>query len=62
MTEEPEEPVVPPTEEPSDPSGEGSGTDTEVRPGDNGVSGDKETEESAAATDRNQRNWRRLIL
>ena len=49
VTEEPEEPVVPPTEEPSDPSGEGSGTDTEVRPGDNGVSGDKETEESAGS-------------
>lgn len=49
VTEEPEEPVVPPTEEPSDPSGEGSGTDTEVRPGDNGVSGDKETEGSAGS-------------
>ncbi len=52
-TEEPDEPVTPPAEdpsqEPSDPSGEGGGTDTEVRPGDNGVSGDKETEGSAGS-------------
>ena len=52
-TDEPDEPVTPPAEdpsqEPSDPSGEGGGADTEVKPGDNGVSGDKETEGSAGS-------------